>query len=768
MIYHSRRYCMDKVLYDASSVDWLCNECHQRHSEDSPEKSLGKVSSERPTSHPHFDTTSRQPITKRGESSRLTKRVESANPGSVPRLNRTGQSDDRSNIRNLLFPVSEVAVNQVSGLKDGSGAILSFKHTDQDKQTDQHASVICKNRKDKSGKVCITCCAMNKDKPGTHGDNDSNVIDNLTLEREKKEVRFQLDHEASNGLQERSMVAANGPQYSIPRNDTFDKAMTDLSNMGVLPKENSCLPSVPIKNDNLNENSGPSKLLDRDNSSSPLEISSGAIVLETSATEVEISDTVGNFHKDNPRKRRRLILDDDDEAEEKMAEGVQKENFNPQPPNFEPVVKHMCVEEAVDTGELNDENLINCRPVKRRRYIAEDEDDKDIVGSANAVCALNDATNWSLNTGTNMVPQTLVAADHSQQSSPSHSESDDQQHYVFAQPLDELVWRQNEVTNTLVNDIIQSDGALKLLIKLSLPSVFQGNHYLWGVFKRRKDMTALIEEQDGSGKHDAEQGQQQELDHLDRRDEALYDSSDQETLAVKHVVRIENQLLGCDHNGKSEAVNAATREGTTSPGSSWSSAKLNSPKVGSNCSVELRTSKLPGDLGQQTSLPEWNTSSTEQSCDSGSTKLVKPVEHCHGQPHSGSEPPSCNLFGFVAARTPRSQQLIQEMVSEGAILFPVPEQIVTTGSVTGSSARVVPSEMNPDTERLHLSEPPQALGFVPIGHGESGADSEACLELFPVRQERIGWAPRAEASRELDLDLSLGKQPRAPSSPPLF
>nr|CAB3459452.1 unnamed protein product [Digitaria exilis] len=691
---------------------------------------------------------------------------------------------------------------------------------------------------------------MNKDKPGTHGDNDSNVIDNLTLEREKKEVRFQLDHEASNGLQERSMVAANGPQYSIPRNDTFDKAMTDLSNMGVLPKENSCLPSVPIKNDNLNENSGPSKLLDRDNSSSPLEISSGAIVLETSATEVEISDTVGNFHKDNPRKRRRLILDDDDEAEEKMAEGVQKENFNPQPPNFEPVVKHMCVEEAVDTGELNDENLINCRPVKRRRYIAEDEDDKDIVGSANAVCALNDATNWSLNTGTNMVPQTLVAADHSQQSSPSHSESDDQQHYVFAQPLDELVWsgvfkidtdvllldahlstkacprvrelstslrtvvevnklprsqvwpkswnsfgptdeniglfffphnlRQNEVTNTLVNDIIQSDGALKVTVGIAdllifpsslLPEqyhFFQGNHYLWGVFKRRKDMTALIEEQDGSGKHDAEQGQQQELDHLDRRDEALYDSSDQETLAVKHVVRIENQLLGCDHNGKSEAVNAATREGTTSPGSSWSSAKLNSPKVGSNCSVELRTSKLPGDLGQQTSLPEWNTSSTEQSCDSGSTKLVKPVEHCHGQPHSGSEPPSCNLFGFVAARTPRSQQLIQEMVSEGAILFPVPEQIVTTGSVTGSSARVVPSEMNPDTERLHLSEPPQALGFVPIGHGESGADSEACLELFPVRQERIGWAPRAEASRELDLDLSLGKQPRAPSSPPLF
>ncbi|RCV36130.1 hypothetical protein SETIT_7G294900v2 [Setaria italica] len=792
---------------------------------------------------------------------------ESLNHGSAPEHNRTGQSDLQSNIRKISFSFGKVAANQVSGLKDGSGTILSSKHSDHDKQT--NAPVICKNMEDKFVKDNRTVvgaqnmyCARNKDKPDTHGDKNSNVLDDLMFKGEKKKM---LDHEVS-------MVAANGPQPFTPQNGTFDKAMSDLSIMGVLPKENNCLPSMRIENDNVKENhSGPSKLLNQDNSSSSLEISSEAIALKASATEVEISDDVDNFGKDKPRKRRRLILDDDDEVDEEKAEDVQKENVNPQPPKCdEPMTKHRVdteyfVEETVQTGELNDQNLINGRLVKRRRrYIAENEDEEDIVGSDNVECALNDATNQSLNDGANMVPQTLVATGHSQQSRPSHSEYDDQEYYIYSQPLDEPVWsgvfkidtevlmldahlsskacervrelsaslqsvvevkklprsqawpkswksfgptddniglfffpnssRQNEVSNRLVNGIIKSDGALKVAVGMAellifpsslLPEqyhFFQGNHYLWGVFRRRKDMadeTVLGKEQDGSVNNAAEQGQLQEPDLLNQRDEALYESSDQETCAVKHVVHIENQLLvECDHEAEKEAAKAATSEGTTSPGSSWSSAKMNSPKVGSNCCVEPRNySKLDahGDLDQQedfTSLPANASSITEQSSDSGpaavSTKLIKPVEHGHGQPHSGSEPSTRKLFGFVTARTPRSQQLIQEMVSEGALLFPVPEEVVTTGSITGISTRVVSSEMNPDTERLHLSEPPQAFDFVSMGHCEPGADSEACLELFPVRQEHIGWAPKADVSREVDLDLSLGKQSRAPSLPPLL
>jgi len=180
-----------------------------------------------------------------------------------------------------------------------------------------------------------------------------------------------------------------------------------------------------------------------------------------------------------------------------------------------------------------------------------------------------------------------------------------------------------------------------------------------------------------------------------------------------------------------------------------------------------------GDLDQQegfTPLPESNASSiTEQSSNSGpattSTKLIKPVEHGYGQPHSGSEPSTRKLFGFVTAQTPRSQQLIQEMVSEGALVFPVPE-IVTNDSITGHSTGVISSEMNPDIERPHLlRDPPQAFDFVSMGDGLPGADSEACLDLFPVRQEHIGWAPRVEVSREVDLDLNLGKRSQVPLPP---
>ncbi|KAL6890222.1 hypothetical protein ACP4OV_008985 [Aristida adscensionis] len=56
------QYCLDKVVYDASLVEWLCHECLQRQDE--------KVSSERPPSHDHFVSTVHQPITKRVESSK--------------------------------------------------------------------------------------------------------------------------------------------------------------------------------------------------------------------------------------------------------------------------------------------------------------------------------------------------------------------------------------------------------------------------------------------------------------------------------------------------------------------------------------------------------------------------------------------------------------------------------------------------------------------------------------------------------------------------
>uniref|UniRef100_A0A0A8ZAE0 AIPP2-like SPOC-like domain-containing protein n=1 Tax=Arundo donax TaxID=35708 RepID=A0A0A8ZAE0_ARUDO len=689
-----------------------------------------------------------------------------------------------------------------------------------------------------------------KDKPETRGDSNGNVLDGLTTESEKREVRFQLDYKASYELQQRSM-AAKVQQPSILQNDASDEAMSDSSNVGVLLKENNCLPYVHSENDNLKENqSEPSELLDRAYSSPSLEISSKEnFVLEASATEVEILDAVQKLGKDNPKKRRRLILlhdDDDDQDEEEKSEDVQQENVNPRPLKSDgPMMKHRIdteyyVEEAVHAGDLNDQNLMNGRPMKRwGRYVTEIEDEEDIVGAADAECALHDATNCSLDDGAKLASQTI-----------SYSESADQQYYIYSQPLGEPVWsgvfkidsevfvkfdahlsnkacqrvcelsrslqpvvevmklprlqawpkrwassgptddsiglfffphvsRQNEVSNRVVDKIIKSDGALKVTVGIAelliFPSVllpeqyhfFQGKHYLWGAFKRRGGVQA--EEQDGSA-HAPEEGELHEQDILGQQD-VLYESSNQETSVIKHA---ENQLLvERGPEVQKEAFKVATREDIASPGSGWSSAKTNSPKSRSNSSVQPRTDlklHVPGEVDQQedfTSSLGWNASSiTNHLSDSGpaavTTNLIKPAERVHGE----SEPSTTKLFGFVAARTPRSQQLIQEMASEGALLFPMPEGMVTADSSTGANAGLgIVSELNHDSECPHLQERPEAFDFVSGVHGEPGAASEACLELFPVRQEQIGWTPRVEVSGEVDLDLSLGKRSQAPSMP---
>ncbi|CAD6270459.1 unnamed protein product [Miscanthus lutarioriparius] len=266
--------------------------------------------------------------------------------------------------------------------------------------------------------------------------------------------------------------------------------------------------------------------MDQACSTSSLEISSKVkFALEASVTEVEISDTVQNLRKDNPKKRRRLILTGDDEDEEEKAEDVQQENVNHQPLKCnEPMVKdwvnteYYYVEEAVQTGDFNDKNLINARSMKRRRrYIVENEEEDDIEG---AESALNNASKWSLNDSAKMASQTPVATDHSLQSRPSDSEYADRQYHICLQPLDEPVWRQNEEL-TRLNRIIKSDDALQVTVGIAelliFPSVLLAEQY-------------------------HRERQHQEHDLLDQQDEALYDLLNKETFAVKHVVDAEDQL----------------------------------------------------------------------------------------------------------------------------------------------------------------------------------------------------------------------------------
>jgi len=64
------RYCLDKVVFDASLIEWFCYECLQRRGEVTCVSSLEKVSSERPPSHAHSRSPVHQLITKSVESVR--------------------------------------------------------------------------------------------------------------------------------------------------------------------------------------------------------------------------------------------------------------------------------------------------------------------------------------------------------------------------------------------------------------------------------------------------------------------------------------------------------------------------------------------------------------------------------------------------------------------------------------------------------------------------------------------------------------------------
>lgn len=234
----------------------------------------------------------------------------------------------------------------------------------------------------------------------------------------------------------------------------------------------------------------------------------------------------------------------------------------------------------------------------------------------------------------------------------------------------------------------------------------------------------IFDQQDDSTCASEEGGLQKE--HLlNQRDLEQHKSSDQEADVMGHV---ENRqpLVECNSEAQMEAMKSSMAEGFTLH-------DLSHAKPNSNWPMPSGRTKHQEGI---TYSPEFNGPSDAKPSVEG--------DQTHRQSCSGSEPPTPRLFGVLVAQTPRAQQLFQEMASEGALLFPVQED--NNGGVA--------SGMNPDFISTGLDEASDAVAF-----------NYSCLELFPARQEHIGWAPgpgAAEASN-IDLELSLA----VPSRPNL-
>jgi hypothetical protein len=59
------RYCLETIAFDASLANWVCYECLQKRGEVTCSRSQEIVSSERPPSHAHSDSTLHEPVTRR-------------------------------------------------------------------------------------------------------------------------------------------------------------------------------------------------------------------------------------------------------------------------------------------------------------------------------------------------------------------------------------------------------------------------------------------------------------------------------------------------------------------------------------------------------------------------------------------------------------------------------------------------------------------------------------------------------------------------------
>ncbi|GJM87944.1 hypothetical protein PR202_ga03953 [Eleusine coracana subsp. coracana] len=686
----SHQYCFNKVVYDGSLADWLCLHCQQRSGEVTCRGSL-EVSSERP-SHARSETSK------------------------------------------------------------------------NDYDEDQQPIPLTNNFVD-----------------------DCNVMDGLTPEKEKQVVRFQLDYRATDELQHRS-IAVNVTQQATLQDDAMDNVMPCSPNMCILDKEdieNQNMPSEDIENQNQKENqSEPSNMFDRAS-------------LQTYPAKFLPEDISVDFGKDNPRKRRHLILDDDDDDhDEDKAEDVHLENVqsgdlsDSNGSNGGPVEKRRryvdanededeeadkveetvqigdlsysdCsnggpvkkrrryvdanedededeeadkVEETVQIGDLSYSDCSNGGPVKkRRRYIDASEDENDdeeaVIDVANTSSAQNNVANGVLNDGTDLELQTAIPEEHPPRSRiPSDSDTADQQYYVHSRPIDEPIWR-------YVPFSFSSNDQYLLLVKNGDTFYFYVNS---GDFKIKSDVFVVEAMKiprwqawpkrwkSATPTDDCIRPNEESkklLNEIIESDDALKVSIGviellifpstllseqnqwQETSVVKHVVHVENEIM-VERNcvAQNVAMEIAKRKGITLPDSKLSYAKPNSPEDGSKWSVHQRIDvdlHAPEEMNQQ--APESNASN-----------VTKSTTECgHGESHSGSRLPTTKLCGLVVARTPRAQQLLEEMISEG--------------------------------------------------HAVPDAASEACLELFPVQQEKIGWAPRVEATKEVDLDLSLGVRSPAPS-----
>ncbi|CAN6325917.1 unnamed protein product [Urochloa humidicola] len=348
---------------------------------------------------------------------------------------------------------------------------------------------------------------------------------------------------------------------------------------------------------------------------------------------------------------------------------------------------------------------------------------------------------------------------------------------------------------------------------------YHGKHYLWGVFyKRRKDTSeegVTVGGQEGSVRAIEEEVELQEEHVLDQQVEAQHESpvqeesftsppqpnassvadpsaeeggreqlsSDSEPATIKLVGVVSARTPIAHQQQQTQEIHSEGSMVFSVPEEMVNADVIVGGQHGSVCAMEEEQLQEQHVLDQQDEVqlesPDHQPlveNVPEVEVEEGFTSPPEPnatnlAEHSaeeggqgQGQSSSVSEPLTIELSGVTIFSTPSAhQEQTPEMPSEGSMVFPVPEDMVTADS---NIAAVGGGQNSGTDDQQHPRELPEAFvlngpGGEPEPPQHDVVGPNASLELSLVQQEQVGLAaPGVEASSmEVDLELRLAVTP---------
>uniref|UniRef100_J3NBL2 AIPP2-like SPOC-like domain-containing protein n=1 Tax=Oryza brachyantha TaxID=4533 RepID=J3NBL2_ORYBR len=262
-------------------------------------------------------------------------------------------------------------------------------------------------------------------------------------------------------------------------------------------------------------------------------------------------------------------------------------------------------------------------------------------------------------------------------------------------PVDEPIWRPDESFNQLVKEAMENDLAFCAVIdktemlifhSIMLPrqyQTFQGKHYLWGLFRPRKDIVGLAEEQAANARSSMEHGmglenqegfkggaEQVESSHVPNHS---MDSEPKDPKVPKEE-QAAHAVSSTDYAERSD-----NREGFKDGTEQVEFGRVLVP------SMDIEPQDPEGaetrDTSDQNSVPTLGGSRANQP----SVAATVPANQEQIDSSSRISPGSGWMFAFVAQPSPRFLELMQELEREGATIATMPRVTARPGQGQGQA-----------------------------------------------------------------------------------